>query len=326
MDFGDHMLPVSKTSVFELEGFFVWCGSAVKADDGRYYLYFSFWPKPKGFEAWVTHSAIGFAVSDSPTGPYRYGGIALAGGAGGAWDRDVAHNPSVIRHEGVYYLYYVGNHGNGEYWDHRNRQRVGVAWSKRPEGPFVRLDHPLIDVTPGGHDAIVTSNPTVSPDGKGGFLMVYKAVGLEKPLPVGGPVVCGVAFSKHPLGPFVKRDRPIMVNPDHVWSVEDPYIWRQDGRYFALVKDFQGYFTKSGKPDVALFVSHDGFDWEPHPEHPLAFPLQIVWVDGETRAVHRLERPQLLLDGAGKPIALFCACMETSGGEHSCNVHIPLRF
>lgn len=325
MNFAEHMLPVDRRSVFRLEGYEVWCGSMLQGEDGRYYLYFSFWPSGKGHDAWVTHSQVGFAVADQPEGPYHYGGIALAGAGGDAWDRDVIHNPTVLAWEGRYYLYYMGNYGNGEYWDHRNHQRVGVAWADRPEGPWYRMDRPLIDTTPGTHDALLTSNPTVTRAENGQWYMVYKAVSDAGEMPKGGAVVCGVAVAGGPLGPFVKHERPVMCNPENPWSVEDPFIWFQDGMFYALVKDFQGYFSKGEKGSVALFVSADGMDWQPDAEHPLAFRLRIAWADGMVQPVARLERPQLWLE-EGKPRMLFCACMEDAQTRPSYNVHIPLHF
>ena len=117
MNFSFNMLPVKRQSVFQLKDFEVWCGTMVEDGRGGYVLFFSFWPKNKGFNAWVTHSKIGYATAKTPLGPWRFGGIALSGAGGGAWDRDVVHNPSALLYQGRYYLYYTGNYGNGEYWD-----------------------------------------------------------------------------------------------------------------------------------------------------------------------------------------------------------------
>ena len=323
MSFAERMMPARRESLFNPapERDYVWCGSAVRGDDGRYYLYYSFWPRALGFDGWVIHSQIGLAVSDRATGPFTPVGTALPA-AGRGWDADCTHNPTICRFDGRYYLYYTGNYGNGEYWDHRNHQRVGVAVSDKPEGPFRRFDHPLIDVTPGGCDALLTSNPSVTrlPDGR--FIMVYKAVSDKGAMPVGGAVVCGVAFADSPLGPFVKRPDPIFVNPENDWSVEDPFIWVEQGRLHALVKDFQGFFTRSGKGQTALFDSDDGINWRPA-ETPLAYANEIIWADGLRQAVHRLERPQLLIED-GRPIALFCACAADTACSDTFNISFEL--
>lgn len=324
LNFSELMLPVKRHSVFAMEDWCVWCGALARTADGVCHLIFSRWPKHTGHNGWVTHSEFGYATADNPLGPYVFQGVALQGAGGDAWDRDVVHNATLLEAEGKYYLYYMGNYGNGEYWDHRNHQRVGVAVADHPAGPWQRFDTPCIDVTPGSHDALMTSNPSVTrrPDGR--FLMVHKAVGLEAELPRGGPVVCGVAIAEHPLGPWVKHPEPIMVNPEAVWSVEDPFLWHhEDGWYYALLKDFQGYFSGAGKGSNALFASRDGLAWQPA-RHPAAYPNQIVWEDGEVQPLARLERQQLWFEN-GRPRVLLCAAMIEGRPEDSFNVQIPLR-
>lgn len=324
MNFNAWMQPVPKHAVFRMEGYHVWCGSVLQGPEGRYHMLFSRWPLELGHHGWVTHSEIGYASADHALGPFQFEGLALTGAGGEAWDRDVVHNPTMLEHEGRYYLFYVGNYGNREYWDHRNRQRVGVVVADHPSGPWHRVsDAPLLEVSPGSWDTYITSNPTVTRGPDGRFYMVYKGVG-PGPLPKGGAVVCGVAVADHPLGPFHKVAGPIMVNPENDWSVEDPYIWCQDVRFYALVKDFQGYFTRVGESSVALFQSGDGVNWAPS-EHPFAFKREIRWEDGTVLKVDALERPQLLFDGEGNAIVLYCAVGEDADRDISYNVAIPLR-
>lgn len=217
MDFSKRIGRLSEDAIFELPDHFVWCGTMTRGEDGLYYLYFSFWEKKYGFSGWVSHSKIGYASGEDPFGKLEFRGVLLSG-SGRGWDRDCVHNPSVIRSGGKYYLYYMGNFGNGEFWDHRNNQRIGVAVSDKPEGPYTRFDTPLIDVSRVGHDSLMTSNPSVTegPDGK--FYMIYKAVEKSGVLPRGGAVVCGIATADSPLGPFKKSPTPIMRNPENEWS------------------------------------------------------------------------------------------------------------
>ena len=327
MNFAERMGTARKDSIFAIDGYFVWCGTMTKGDDGLYYLYFSFWKESLGFDAWVTDSKVGYAVGADPFGKFEYQGIALEGAnTEGAWDRDCIHNPSVIKHNGKYYMYYMGNYGNGEFWDNRNHQRVGVAVAENPRGPWQRFDKPVIDISPSGHDSLMTSNPAVTPAPDGKFYMIYKAVENNGKLPKGGAVVCGIAVADSPTGPFVKSKKPIMVNPENEWSVEDAFIWYENDRFYSLAKDFQGYFTNAGKKQVALFESKNGYDWNLS-DTPLAFWRELVMEDGTRVALSNMERPQIYVED-GVPKALVCACMKEEDYEtlaHSFNVRIPIK-
>lgn len=313
--------PVPKHGFFAMEGYQVWCPSVVRTADGVFHMLFSRWPLASGHHAWVTQSEVAYATASSLMGPYTFSHVVLRGSGHGRWDGDVVHNPTVLEHDGRYYMYYMGNYGNGEYWDHRNHQRIGAAWADHPAGPWQRLEQPVVNISPGAWDHLMVSNPIVARGPDGRFIMVYKGVS-DGPLPAGGAVVCGVAAASHPLGPFEKIAGPIMVNPEHDRSVEDPYIWVQDGRFYAIVKDFQGYFTRTGASSLALFESADGIDWKPA-ESPLALRKEIAWENGTVEAVAALERPYIWFDG-GRPAALLCAAAFDEERQRTANIIIPL--
>ncbi len=324
MDFQNRLGCVRGESVFSMKDFFVWCGSITEGDDGRYYLLFSYWEKSLGFEmGWCTASKIGWAVSGRPDGGFAFGGTALTG-SGQGWDADCVHNPTVIRHGGKYYMYYMGNFGNGEFWDHRNHQRIGVASADHPAGPWKRSDKPVIDITPGAIDSLMTSNPTVCEGPDGRIHMVYKAVADNGKPPVGGAVICGAASADHPLGPFVKEGRPLFVNPESEWSVEDPFLWYEDGKYRLLAKDFTGYYSGHGAGSTALFESEDAVNFVPDPENPLGFLTKLTWAGGTVQQIFRMERPQIFIRD-GKPAVLCCACMPDDSKTDSYNIAIPIK-
>jgi len=324
MNFRERMGFVTEKSIFKMKDHFVWCGTMTRGEDGLYYLYFSFWPKTDEFDiGWCIHSKIGYAVSDNPYGGFVYGGVALEGESG--WDRDSVHNPAVIKYQGKYYMYHMGNYGNGEFWNHRNHQRIGCAVADKPQGSWKHCDKPVLDISPEGFDSLMTSNPSVILGGDGRFYMIYKGVRDNGNYPLGGAVVCGIAVADHPQGPFEKYGKPIMVNPEEDWSVEDAFIWYENGRFYSLAKDFQGFFTKAGKCQVALFTSPDGFDWKPD-EVPLAFVRELPWADGRIQPLKRMERPHLYIE-EGKPKVLLCACIAEGMDriEDSFTVQIPLK-
>lgn len=317
----EKLLPVPMHAHFKLADWLTWGGSAVKGDDGLYHMFVSRWPRATGHNGWVTHSEIAHAVAFAPEGPYEFRDVALGRHERGAWDADVAHNPTISRWGGRYYLYYMGNFGDGSYWDHRNHQRIGVAVADSPDGPWQRQDTPLLDVTPGAWDSLMTSNPscTLMPDGR--YLLMYKAVGHKRELPMGGPVLHGVAFADSPTGPFVKHPDPIFASADAWFPGEDPFVWAQDGRFYAILKD-QGRNYSPEERALVLFESANGRDWQTAAE-PVVASRRIVWADGSVAEYSRVERPQLLFEN-GRPRTLFVAVKPTKEADDSFNIHIPL--
>ena len=310
--------------------FYIWGGSMVRDEEGKCHLFYSRWPRELHHEAWVTHSEIAHAVADDPLGPYEHVDVALPQRGAQFWDGLCTHNPTVHQFDGKYYLYYMGNTGDHKTmktlnWVHRNNQRVGVAVANHPAGPWKRFDEPLIDVSDNDEapDALMASNPSILRRTDGTFVVIYKAVGKQRPLPNGGPVVHLAATSASPTGPFKKHLEPLFISPGIDFPAEDPYIWSQGDRCWAIVNDHHGVFAQSDQDCLSLFVSEDGLSWEVA-TNPLVSLRQIRWVDGTLQRLNRLERPQLWLED-GVPRVLFCAAEESSARLHSFNVHIPLE-
>jgi hypothetical protein len=311
-----------------------------KGDDGKYYLFYSRWPQKEGFKGWVTHSEIAIAVSDKMTGPFKPVKVALPKRENGHWDSDVTHNPNIQKFEGKYYLYYLGNYVNQECWNHRNHQRIGVAIASNPLGPWQRLDKPVLDVSVGSWDQLMTSNPSVC-KGKDKYLMVYKGVG-DGEMPFGGKVLHGVALSDSPTGPFIKSLNPIFQKEGVKFPAEDPFVWYQNRKYWAIVKDMHSVFIQDPQevtgnkmninPDslsksfekrasLVLFESENGTDWK-LAKKPLVSKTILKWEDGTVQQVQLLDRPQLYIEN-GNPKILFCA-VKVSETE-TFNVAIPLK-
>jgi len=329
LDLNSMLSPVPSSAVFADEDYYIWGASMVRDAQGACHLFYSRWPRQLDHSAWVTHSEIAHAVADHPLGPYRHVDVALPRRSARHWDGLCTHNPTVHAFEGRYYLYYMGNTGDdqptaGLNWTHRNNQRIGVAVADHPAGLWQRFDRPLIDVSddPDASDALVTSNPSICRRPDGLYVLVYKAVGKQAPLPFGGPVVHLAATSTSPTGPFTKHDTQLFTAPGESFPAEDPYIWTQDGCLWAIVKDQGGHFTGAGK-SLALFQSEDGLAWA-LASHPLVSRTEVDWQDEGVQALHSLERPQLWLEN-GEPKVLFCAADIDSERHHSFNVHIPLH-
>lgn len=311
-----------------------WGASLVKGDDGLYHMFYSRWKKELGW-AWVTHSEIAHAVSESPFGPFKHKDVTLPVRGPEFWDGLCTHNPTIHKFDGKYYLYYMGNTGDGVNpcepgklvynWTHRNNQRIGVAVADDPNGPWKRSDTPLIDVSADSTalDALLVSNPSITRRPDGSYLMVYKAVGKKIKRISGGPVVHCVATSDSPTGPFKKYDFPVFTAEGHDFPAEDPSIWYQDGKYRAIVKDMHGAFTDAGQA-LVMFESEDGFDWK-LAANPLVSKLEIMQEDGSLLKLNHLERPQLYME-KGVPVALLCAAdtIDANGVIHAWNIQIPI--
>ncbi len=327
---------VSYTSVFESDTMSIWGGSLLKGEDGFYHMYYSRWPKNLGW-AWVTHSEVAHAVSKSPFGPFEFKDVALPVRGAEFWDGLCTHNPTVYNFNGKFYLYYMGNTGDGVVagepgmhklnWQHRNNQRIGVAVADDPNGPWQRFDQAVLDISEDSlaYDALMTSNPSVCQRPDGTILMVYKAVGKKFPLPAGGPVVHCVATSNLPTGPFVKHDGLVFAFEGERFPAEDPYIWYQDGRYRAIVKRIKQEGQKRTF-SLVQYDSEDGFDWNASKYHDISERI-IEWEDGRQQQFTHLERPQVFLED-GEPKALLCAAdtLDKNNVRHSFNIQIPLKI
>jgi hypothetical protein len=330
LNLAEMMQLIPLTAAFRDPGYFVWCGALIKADDGKYHLFYSRWKVADGFQSWVTSSEIAHAVGDSPTGPFTFHDVTLAPRGPKFWDGMVTHNPTVQRFGEKYYLYYMGDTGDGVItpklsFVHRNNQRIGVAVACSPYGPWKRLDKPIIDVSadPKAPDSLCTSNPSITQGRDGRFYLLYKGVGREKPLPFGGPVVHLMAVSDSPVGPFAKNLEPLFTLPGNNFPFEDPFLWfdRHRDHYFVLLKDNHGVTSGRGESSLVLYESRDAAHWQPA-EHPFVDSLNLHWVGKPAEHVKAMERPQLMFDSAGNPEILTVAIDDGSPATY--NVRIAL--
>jgi hypothetical protein len=331
LDLGAMVQPVPRDAKFSDPHWHIWCGAPTRTADGKCHLYFSRWPLDKGFApAWAIYSEIAYAVADRPEGPYRFVNVALPARGKEFWDGTTTHNPNVLQQDRKFYLFYMGNTGDGNYPVHRNNQRIGVAVADRPEGPWKRFDRPIVDVSPDktAFDSLCVTNPAAAVRPDGGILLIYKAVERVEGKPMGGRVRYGAALADRPEGPYTKTRGHIFEatggKDARTWMLaEDPFVWfsqRYGHRYYAVARDVVGRFTGSAG-GLALFQSADGLDWQPA-AHPKVLGNRFQWADG-TWSEKNVERPALLLTDDGVPVALFGA----SGGyskQPSYNVHIPL--
>lgn len=338
LDLGARVQALPDNNRFSLADYHVWCGAPVKGPDGKYHLFYSRWPKKYGFApAWALHSEIAYAVADYPQGPYRPVTVILpARGINPAtgekyWDADVTHNANAFYHNGQYCLFYMGNRGdNKSYSTHRNNQRIGVAVASRPEGPWQRLDHPIIDVSSDeqAFDSLCVTNPAACVMADGKILLIYKAVARAKGKIMGGQVRYGAAIATNVQGPYQKTPGKIFesdqANSSHWMLAEDPFIWfsRKYGqRYYAVTRDVVGQFS-GAHGGICLFESGDGLHWRAAAQ-PKILSDRFALSSGALSPT-KLERPSLLIEN-DEPTYLFGAVNGyPTDGSVSYNVQIPL--
>ena len=267
---GNSQTHLDSPHTLKIDGYFVWGGSVVQGNEGRYHMLFSLWESgdeyPPFEDGWLINSKIAYAVSDFPDKGFQFQKIVLSGrrydGDPTAWDAQGVHNPHVKRYNNRYYLYYIGSQdpgrqpegSPGENLSRRNRiqqnQKIGViafnSFDDLLSGQFNRPDKPLLvprsrvkkdDVlnpSPAGTvakpDNLVVVNPSVVYRPADGKYLLYFKGNLWDPNWRG---VHGVAVSESPAGPFTAQDEfvfDIRLEDGRIASAEDPYVWHDRKR------------------------------------------------------------------------------------------------
>ncbi len=351
---------IDSSNIFISSDHYIWCGSAIEGEDGKYYLFYSRWKHGKrtldddslnfifdGFRGWQKYSEIAIAISDSPEGPYRHLKTILKGDpARNSWDRFTFHNPQINYFNGNYYLYFISNNFNDNthftkplsteqlHWYKYNcSQKIGVASATSIKG-FLENDFSKKTEYLVSPDSVrtweVAVNPSVTEGPDNRYYMMYKS---RKPDM--GHMTFWIAVAPTPTGPFTHYSE---VSTNEEMACEDPYLWydKHRSRFYAIAK----YFSRTGKlvdefGALVLLTSIDGKNWEPA-KNKLVSNKKIIWRNGtETKLAH-LERPFLLFDRNGNMKTLFSAAsvenpfIEKSSRvnpkNNTFNVHIPLQI
>ena len=277
MDFKSCLKPIAVDSGFRMDGYHIWCGSPVRGEDGRIYLFAARWPEHTGFpQGYMHHSEIVLARAEAPDRPFTYVKTVLSGRGGGFWDGQMTHNPQITRIGGRWVLYYIGN-SDGT-WETR---AIGYATADSLTGEWTRVDRPL--ALPAN-----ANNPAVYVEDDGGVLLIFRDGNLK------------VSAARAPRydGAYT------LLNGDvtNGLRLEDFYVYKENGRYVMLAEDNVGAYSGHERWGVVL-TSDDGVHW--FPRDPLiAYDHTLPFADGTSITAERRERPQLLLEN-GVPVALF---------------------
>ncbi|GAA0878871.1 hypothetical protein GCM10009119_18390 [Algoriphagus jejuensis] len=321
----ERILSVGPENIFNTEGYFNWCGSIVKGEDGKYHLFYSRWPKSSKFTGWLVYSEVAHAIADSLVGPWEYKETVLKGRGKGHWDAITAHNPKIRFYEGKYYLYYISTN-LGEDMDYseedlletshtgyqhpiwkilRPNQRTGVAVAESLDGPWVRQDGPLIE--PSGPITTLTVNPAITQGKDGRYYLIVKG---DKPNATGFVRNQAMAISERPDGDFVIQPKPVI---DYL-DTEDMSLWYDESRGY-----YYGIFH-STEHFIGLVSSPDGINWSKATEFKLmdkVIPMQ----DGSVLKPQRLERPFVYEENGVVQMIGFAI----KDGEESYVVCLPLK-
>lgn len=267
-----------------MEGFWVWCGSAIKVDN-EYHLFAARWPKSGKFpDGYRDRSEIVRATAKKPTGPYVFQEVVIGRRSGGFWDSHMAHNPTIHKIGGTFVLFYIGSDGHTTQTNSKAlRRMVGYATAPSVGGPWQRIARPIVDGD--------TNNPAVLVEPNGTVKLMTRDAALRVSVATAG------AFN----GAYT------VLNPN-AWPqspLEDFCLFSIGGRTHLICEDNTGGVTGHVRWGAHL-SSANGIDgWAPC-SPAIAYNHDIAFEDGKILACTRRERPQLLIE-AGKITHLFTA-------------------
>lgn len=320
-DLKGYFLPAPRAGGFSMEGYWVWCGSVIRGEDGNYHMFASRWRKSLPFHpGWGMASEVVRAVSKSPSGPYTFAEVVLPARGVQYWDGRATHNPSIHKCGDTYVLFYMGttfpypdppentlDHYSYQWLAARAGKRIGIATSKSVFGPWERRDSPVLNPRPDKFDNFFTSNPAPCLNPDGSCLLVYKTRTYREP-PYGdgdmfSDMKLGAAWATHYSEPFrPMTDAPLFSEAEGV--LEDPFIWRTDSGYAMIAKDWRGTYT--GEVGAGVYASSpNGVNWAVG--NTPAFDREVLWDDGIIRTMGNMDRPFLLFDESGAATHLFVA-------------------
>jgi hypothetical protein len=324
-DVDDTYCPILKPFIednhFEDSLWFNWGGSIIQDEDERYYLFYSRWPRRYGFLAWLTHSEIAVASSNTPSGPWNYEYTALEGRRGDYWDAVTAHNPKIKCFEDKYYLYYIatrstlseeeliatarGGYQHKHWSGLRNNQRTGVAVSERITGPWKRSVHPMVEPVEPLHTLTVNPAITSMPDGR--YLLMIKG---DKFPEKGSPRIQAVGIGRSPMGPFEIMPEPAIADFD----TEDASLW-----YDLTRRRFYACFH--AHTHFGMITSTDGISWDTARNY-LFSAKDFKSAHGGSFTAERMERPSVFTNDQGVPLVFISSYRK---GNTTGIFTIPLR-
>ena len=303
-----------------------WGGHPLRDAAGTYHLLASFLCNHASLSSWKTKSSIAHATSSSPTGPF----VLPAG-----LDEQLvlppwSHGAYVVRDPptGEYLLWHLGNASvDRSTWFpcYNSSDSAGSM-------PYAREGALAEDAEPGGQEAFVERAPSLAgpwtpfnnntgvavhfpadswttlvdnpapfifPNGT--TLLYFKG----KPCPAGwgalAPMCIGVARAPSWQGPDTALFSQPITHPEG----EDPAVFRDPRGNFHLLSNVNTWHARcaAGVPCGGHAWSADGLTWSD--QFIGAFGPVVRWTNGTYFVGAYAERPQVLQDADGTPIAFY---------------------
>lgn len=216
--------------------------SSIIKVNGQYYIWYTYNTCDKS--SWLD-ADIWYAVSDDGVN-WTEKGAAVVRGESGSWDEYSVFTTEILVAEDKYYLVYQAKKNN----DPLNV--VGMSWSDSPDGPWTKLDEPILKPTANGQ----LRNPTEHGDSnwgdaiedgswdsgaihdpciqkwRGKYYLYYKGHSIGEKMFTDSK--WGVAIADKPEGPYVKHEcNPVSNSGHEIWV----FPWK-DG--LAAIIDWAG--------------------------------------------------------------------------------------
>ena len=288
-----------------------WCFSMLRdAQSNDYVAVASYIISHCTLDEWMTNSEVVTVRAPTPFSPFKTSTLSVALPP---W----AHNPKILQYEGLWLLFFIGNptphpptpvnctQGKRQYPPlsvdpGNNGSRVAYATSST--GPWTLWNDgaPLFSPNPNVWYSNTVSNPAPLILPNGTVLFYFTAATDTVRGPHTGNVIA-VARADHWKGPYTVLSTGGLTYPD----AEDPVVFRDPrGNFHLLCNTNTGHWMTGNLTGhyTGHAWSRDGVTWS---DQSLGSVTTTVhFDDGSTTEFSYRERPDLLLDAQGRPIAL----------------------
>jgi hypothetical protein len=191
-------------------------------------------------------------------------GPAVGRGPEGAYDDRAVFTPEVLAHDGKYYLVYQVVKAP---YANRVKNNVGMAIADSPDGPWKKLEAPILKPADNGEwlgdednrfkvkkqgdfDSHKVHDPTLMYY-KNKFYLYYKGERMGERITFGGrEIKWGVAIADKPEGPYVKSEYNPITNSGH-----EICVWPYKGGIAAML-------TTDGPEKNTIQFAEDGINFE----------------------------------------------------------------